>query len=150
MEFGVGRGTVPREAESLGTVVASGDNEMAAELDRINREVFEESMEIIKLAWNNERFSFRGKHFTLPPDGIPDRGGFVTELTLVPRPTRQHRHLPAGHVARDRRVRAPPGPQGGVLAAAPAEPAGEVGPLCRAAGQASAGRSSPATTAASC
>ena len=38
MEFGVGRGTVPREAESLGTVVASGDNEMAAELDRINRE----------------------------------------------------------------------------------------------------------------
>jgi alkanesulfonate monooxygenase SsuD/methylene tetrahydromethanopterin reductase-like flavin-dependent oxidoreductase (luciferase family) len=89
MEFGVGRGTVPREAESLGTVVASGDNEMAAELDRINREVFEESMEIIKLAWNNERFSFRGKHFTLPPDGIPDRGGFVTDLTLVPRPTRR-------------------------------------------------------------
>ena len=88
MEFGVGRGTVPREAESLGTVVASGDNEMAAELDRINREVFEESMEIIKLAWSNERFSFRGKHFTLPPDGIPDRGGFVTDLTLVPRPTR--------------------------------------------------------------
>lgn len=89
MEFGVGRGTVPREAESLGTVVASGDNEMAAELDRINREVFEESMEIIKLAWNNERFAFRGKHFTLPPDGIPDRGGFVTDLTLVPRPTRK-------------------------------------------------------------
>jgi alkanesulfonate monooxygenase SsuD/methylene tetrahydromethanopterin reductase-like flavin-dependent oxidoreductase (luciferase family) len=88
MELGVGRGTVPREAESLGTVVASGDNEMAAELDRINREVFEESMEIIKLAWNNERFAFRGKHFTLPPDGIPDRGGFVTDLTLVPRPTR--------------------------------------------------------------
>lgn len=89
MEFGVGRGTVPREAESLGTVVASGDNEMAAELDRINREVFEESMEIIKLAWSNERFAFRGKHFTLPPDGIPDRGGFVTDLTLVPRPTRK-------------------------------------------------------------
>ncbi len=88
MEFGVGRGTVPREAESLGTVVASGDNEMAAELDRTNREVFEESMEIIKLAWGNERFSYRGKHFTLPPDGIPDRGGFVTDLTLVPRPTR--------------------------------------------------------------
>ena len=86
MEFGVGRGTVPREAESLGTVVASGDNEMAAELDRINREVFEESMEIIKLAWNNERFAFRGKHFTLPPDGIPDRGGFVDRPHARPPP----------------------------------------------------------------
>jgi alkanesulfonate monooxygenase SsuD/methylene tetrahydromethanopterin reductase-like flavin-dependent oxidoreductase (luciferase family) len=39
---------------------------MSAELDRINRELFEESMEIIKAAWNNERFSFSGKHFTLP------------------------------------------------------------------------------------
>jgi alkanesulfonate monooxygenase SsuD/methylene tetrahydromethanopterin reductase-like flavin-dependent oxidoreductase (luciferase family) len=86
MQFGVGRGTVPREAESLGTVVASGDNEMSAQADRLNREVFEESMEIIRLAWNNERFSYRGKHFVLPPDGIPDRGGFVTDLTLIPKP----------------------------------------------------------------
>ena len=51
MEFGVGRGTVPREAWALGTVVASGDNEMSAEHDRINREIFEEAMEVIKLAW---------------------------------------------------------------------------------------------------
>ena len=77
MQFGVGRGTVPREAQSLGGVVASGDNEMSAELDRINRELFEESMEIIKAAWNNERFSFSGKHFVLPPPGIPDRGSTV-------------------------------------------------------------------------
>ena len=60
MQFGVGRGTVPREAQSLGGVVASGDNEMSAELDRVNREIFEESMEIIKEAWYNERFSFTG------------------------------------------------------------------------------------------
>ena len=86
MVFGVGRGTVPREAESLGTVVASGDNEMSREADRINREVFEESMEIIKLAWADERFSYTGKHFELPPTGIPDRGATVSELTLVPRP----------------------------------------------------------------
>ena len=45
-------------------------------------------MEIIKLAWSNERFAFRGKHFVFPPDDIPDRGGFVNDLTLVPRPTR--------------------------------------------------------------
>ena len=86
MQFGVGRGTVPREAQSLGGVVASGDNEMSAELDRINREIFEESMEIIKAAWSNETFSFSGKHFVLPPPGIPDRGSTVQHLTLVPKP----------------------------------------------------------------
>ncbi|MEA3218599.1 MAG: hypothetical protein QOJ19_4755, partial [Acidimicrobiia bacterium] len=86
MVFGVGRGTVPREAQSLGAVVASGDNEMAEELDRINREIFEESMEIIKAAWWNERFSFTGKHFVLPPPGIPDRGTTVKDLTLIPKP----------------------------------------------------------------
>ncbi len=88
MEFGVGRGTVPREAWPLGTVVASGDNDMSAEHDRINRQIFEESMEIIKRAWTNERFSFRGEHFTLPADDIPDRGSNVDDLTLIPRPQR--------------------------------------------------------------
>jgi alkanesulfonate monooxygenase SsuD/methylene tetrahydromethanopterin reductase-like flavin-dependent oxidoreductase (luciferase family) len=88
MEFGVGRGTVPREAWALGTVVASGDNAMSTEHDRMNREIFEESMEIIKAAWRNERFSFRGKHFVLPPDDIPDRGSYVNDLSLFPRPTR--------------------------------------------------------------
>ena len=88
MEFGVGRGTVPREAWPLGTVVASGDNDMSAEHDRINRQIFEESLEIIKRAWTNERFSFRGEHFTLPADDIPDRGSNVDDLTLIPRPQR--------------------------------------------------------------
>lgn len=88
MEFGVGRGTVPREAWPLGTVVASGDNDMSAEHDRMNRQIFEESLEIIKRAWTNERFSFRGEHFTLPADDIPDRGSNVDDLTLIPRPER--------------------------------------------------------------
>ena len=88
MEFGVGRGTVPREAFALGTVVASGDNEMSAEHDRVNREVFEESMEIIKTSWYNETFSYRGKHFTLPPDDVPDRGSYVDHLTMIPKPRR--------------------------------------------------------------
>ncbi len=86
MVFGVGRGTVPREAESLGSMVASGDNDMSREADRINREMFEEAMDVIKLAWSQERFSFTGKHYNFPPVGIPDRGSTVTELTLVPRP----------------------------------------------------------------
>jgi alkanesulfonate monooxygenase SsuD/methylene tetrahydromethanopterin reductase-like flavin-dependent oxidoreductase (luciferase family) len=88
MEFGVGRGTVPREAWSLGTVVASGDNAMSVEHDRQNRETFEEAMEVIKMAWTQERFSYRGKHFVFPPDEIPDRGKYVDDLTLIPRPTR--------------------------------------------------------------
>jgi alkanesulfonate monooxygenase SsuD/methylene tetrahydromethanopterin reductase-like flavin-dependent oxidoreductase (luciferase family) len=88
MVFGVGRGTVPREAESLGSVVASGDNEMSAEHDRLNRELFEEGMEVILAAWQNERFSYSGKHFTFPPTDIPDRGTTVSTLTLVPRPER--------------------------------------------------------------
>jgi alkanesulfonate monooxygenase SsuD/methylene tetrahydromethanopterin reductase-like flavin-dependent oxidoreductase (luciferase family) len=88
MEFGVGRGTVPREAWALGTVVASGDNAMSAEHDLQNREIFEESMEIIKMAWANERFEYRGKHFVFPPDDIPDRGSYVNDLTLIPRPRR--------------------------------------------------------------
>ena len=89
MEFGVGRGTVPREALALGSRVASGDNDMSAKDDASNREHFEEAMEVIKAAWYNERFSYTGKHYQFPPAGIPDRGHEVTDLTLVPKPTRQ-------------------------------------------------------------
>jgi alkanesulfonate monooxygenase SsuD/methylene tetrahydromethanopterin reductase-like flavin-dependent oxidoreductase (luciferase family) len=89
MVFGVGRGTVPRESQTLGAVVASGDNEMSKELDAINRERFEEAMEVIELAWTQEKFSYHGKHFTYPPPGIPDRGRDVETLTLIPRPTRE-------------------------------------------------------------
>jgi alkanesulfonate monooxygenase SsuD/methylene tetrahydromethanopterin reductase-like flavin-dependent oxidoreductase (luciferase family) len=89
MVFGVGRGTVPRESMTLGAPVASGDNAMSKQLDAINRERFEEAMEVIQLAWTQERFSYHGEHHVYPPPGIPDRGATVTELTLVPRPTRQ-------------------------------------------------------------
>ena len=89
MVLGVGRGTVPREAMTLGAAVASGDNAMSREADRVNREMFEEAMEVITLALTQERFSFTGKHYQFPPLGIPDRGAFVSELTLVPRPTRE-------------------------------------------------------------
>ncbi len=89
MEFGVGRGTVPREAEALGSRVASGDNDMSAKDDSFNQEQFQEAMEVIKSAWYNERFSYVGKHYQYPPAGIPDRGHPVTDLTLIPKPTRQ-------------------------------------------------------------
>jgi alkanesulfonate monooxygenase SsuD/methylene tetrahydromethanopterin reductase-like flavin-dependent oxidoreductase (luciferase family) len=43
-------------------------------------------MEAIRRAFDNDAFAFHGKHFDFPPPGIPDRGGTVQELTLVPRP----------------------------------------------------------------
>ena len=88
MEFGVARGTVPREAMALGSVVASGDNDMSVMDDQRNREQFEEAMEVIKSAWYNERFSYTGKHYQFPPAGIPDRGQVVTDYTLIPSVTR--------------------------------------------------------------
>jgi alkanesulfonate monooxygenase SsuD/methylene tetrahydromethanopterin reductase-like flavin-dependent oxidoreductase (luciferase family) len=59
---------------------------MSREADRLNREVFEEAMEVITAAWNEDRFRYEGNHFQFPPPGIPDRGAEVTHLTLVPRP----------------------------------------------------------------
>ncbi len=84
--LGVGRGTVPREAETLGTRVGSFDNPAAADADRRNRAQFAEAMDVIDAAMSAETFSHHGEVYDLPPAGIPDRGGFVTELTLVPRP----------------------------------------------------------------
>ncbi|MEW1957851.1 LLM class flavin-dependent oxidoreductase [Kineococcus sp. NPDC059986] len=84
MRFGVGRGTVPREMQTLGARIESGDNGMDADAENTNREVFAEAVEVLKLAFTQDRFSFSGKHFTYPPTGIPDRGGVVTDLTLVP------------------------------------------------------------------
>jgi alkanesulfonate monooxygenase SsuD/methylene tetrahydromethanopterin reductase-like flavin-dependent oxidoreductase (luciferase family) len=74
--FGVGRGYHTREVESLGGPMLD---------QNANRELFEEGVEIIFKAFNNESFSHQGKHYTLPPR-VPYRGYELRELTLVPRP----------------------------------------------------------------
>lgn len=87
--LGVGRGTVPRELQSLnnfGVSIGSHDNPDAQTADQLNRAVFAESVEIIKKALDHETFAHRGEFYTLPPAGIPDRGGTVQTLTLIPRP----------------------------------------------------------------
>ena len=84
--LGVGRGTVPREAETLGTKIGSFDNPDKAVADELNRKQFDEAMRVIRMALDNDSFSFHGDVYDFPPPGIPDRGGFVTELSLVPRP----------------------------------------------------------------
>src|SRR5690606_36059670 len=67
--LGVGRGTVPREVLHLndkGVSIGSHDNPDKAADDDHNREVFEESMEIVRRALDNDRFAFSGKHFQIP------------------------------------------------------------------------------------
>src|SRR6476646_453072 len=76
--FGVGRGYHTREVETFG----------APMLDQnANRELFEEQVDIIFKAFNEESFAHKGKHYTLPPE-VPYRGYQLKELTLVPRPAR--------------------------------------------------------------
>jgi alkanesulfonate monooxygenase SsuD/methylene tetrahydromethanopterin reductase-like flavin-dependent oxidoreductase (luciferase family) len=74
--FGVGRGYHTREVETFGAPMLDQE---------ANRELFEEQVDIIFKAFNNESFSHRGKHYTLPPE-VPYRGYQLKELTLVPRP----------------------------------------------------------------
>ena len=74
--FGVGRGYHSREVETFGAPVI--DNEA-------NRELFEEQMEVIFKAFNEESFSHQGKHYTIPAQ-VPYRGYDLREITLVPRP----------------------------------------------------------------
>ncbi len=83
----LGRGTVPREAIPLGAVIGSTDDPARrAEQDALSRERFAEAVEVVDRALTNERFSFHGDHYDVPPAGIPDRGGTVEQLTLTPRP----------------------------------------------------------------
>src|SRR6266852_6274247 len=77
--FGVGRGYHSREVETFGNPMLDAE---------ANRELFEEQVEIIFKAFNEESFSHKGKHYTLPPE-VPYRGYALKELTLVPRPLRR-------------------------------------------------------------
>ena len=77
--FGVGRGYQTREVETLGAPLLDTD---------ANRELFEEQMEVIMKAFNEDSFSHQGKHYTIPAPA-PFRGYQPTEVTLVPRPIHQ-------------------------------------------------------------
>ena len=74
--FGVGRGYHTREVESFGAPMLDRD---------ANRDLFEESVEVIFEAFNNRSFSHHGKYFDIPPK-VPYRGYELEEITLVPRP----------------------------------------------------------------
>lgn len=77
--FGVGRGYHTREVETFGAPMLDQE---------ANRELFEEQVDLIFKAFNEESLSFQGKHYTIPPN-VPYRGYDLKELTLVPRPPRR-------------------------------------------------------------
>jgi alkanesulfonate monooxygenase SsuD/methylene tetrahydromethanopterin reductase-like flavin-dependent oxidoreductase (luciferase family) len=69
LEFGVGRGSIPSQFHGFRIPVAE------------NRARFDEALEIIRLAWTTERFSYRGRFHQ------------VEELAVVPKPM-QRPHPP--------------------------------------------------------
>ncbi len=77
--FGVGRGYHTREVETFGSPMLDQE---------ANRELFEEQVDIIFKAFNEESFSHQGKYYTIPPK-VPYRGYELKEITLVPRPIRR-------------------------------------------------------------
>ena len=74
--MGVGRGYHSREVETFGAPVLDND---------ANKALFEEQMEILLKCFDEESWSHKGEHYTIPPP-VPYRGYELTELTCVPRP----------------------------------------------------------------
>ena len=97
VEIGFGRASQPHEVVTFNPA-ADPRNESGS------REVFAESLEIVRTACTEKFFSFRGKHYELPPAGVtwasregveesPEwiRDGEVYRLHMVPEPyTRPH------------------------------------------------------------
>jgi alkanesulfonate monooxygenase SsuD/methylene tetrahydromethanopterin reductase-like flavin-dependent oxidoreductase (luciferase family) len=90
MLFGTGRGSVQREMPIFGaTFGRGGDSD-----DVANRDLFEEQMTLLKLAWSSDEFSYQSNRYTVPAPGFLNTGNPATgrpwdKVTLVPRPVRQ-------------------------------------------------------------
>ena len=90
MLFGTGRGSVQREMPIFGATFGRGGDAD----DRANRDLFEEQMAIIKLAWSSPEFSYQSDRYTIPAPGFLNTGNPATgrpwdKVTLVPRPLRK-------------------------------------------------------------
>ena len=80
LRFGIGRGYIAREVETLGSPLLD---------DVANREIFEEQVEIMMRAWHEPQFAHSGAAYRIPAD-VPHMRDALVDITLVPRPT----HLP--------------------------------------------------------
>ena len=74
----VGRGYHTREGETFDAPLID---------QNANREMFEESVEVMFKAFEGKPFSRQGKYYTIPPE-VPYRGCTLKEITLVPAPER--------------------------------------------------------------
>jgi alkanesulfonate monooxygenase SsuD/methylene tetrahydromethanopterin reductase-like flavin-dependent oxidoreductase (luciferase family) len=104
---GIGRGYQDRWVKILGQQYGvAGARSDGSAGDKHNREVFEELFAIMKKAWTEESFSFKGKHYQVPVPyegirdwpvarswtgkyGAPgeiDAEGLVREISVVPKP----------------------------------------------------------------
>ncbi len=96
---GFARGYQARAVNTLAQHIHVGATRSdKSQMDAINREAFEEALDIIKLAWTRETFSYDGKFWKIPAETPWDfpatrkwgRGlgpdGRLTEIGIVPRP----------------------------------------------------------------
>lgn len=97
---GVARGFQKRWAEIMGQVYGVGGTlSDAGDNDRRNRALFEEHWQIIKTAWTNETFSFKGAQWNIPVENLEfpyeavrsfgrglDESGVIREVGIAPKP----------------------------------------------------------------
>ncbi len=93
LEVAVGRGVYPRETINMNAKADLRNPD-------VNRELFAETLDVLREAWTNEFFSYKGEHYEFPHPGVSfDHGmspplpentdpetGNLTALALVPRP----------------------------------------------------------------
>jgi len=85
-------------------LMAVGDWNRNTEEDDINREYFKEFVEIVLKAWKNDTFSYKGKYWTIPPEGMVnphqqavytkygvgvDQDMRIREIGIAPKPYQQ-------------------------------------------------------------
>jgi alkanesulfonate monooxygenase SsuD/methylene tetrahydromethanopterin reductase-like flavin-dependent oxidoreductase (luciferase family) len=101
---GFARGVFPRWVNVLGQHYGAQPGALGEEADRHNREVFEELFKVVKLAWTDEPFSFKGRYYQVPfpaegfewlpaeatarygAPGELDERGWLRRISPVPKP----------------------------------------------------------------
>ena len=95
---GFARGYQPRWVNVLGQQVGLGYAGSGEEYEELKRSLFEEHFEILMKAWQNDTFSFQGKHWQIPTPDVQwaaaavshkygkgvDENGIVREIGIAP------------------------------------------------------------------
>jgi len=95
---GFARGYQPRWVNVLGQQVGLSDPAGGEEYEELKRSLFEENFELIMKAWQNDTFSFQGKHWQVPTKDIKwaaaevawnygagvNKDGYIEEIGIAP------------------------------------------------------------------